>query len=371
MYNVSATTTASYHPQGNAAAERAMRYVNICLTLLSDKQYRRWPEYLMAFECAWNSHVVASIGCSPFEACHGRPMPTPCAAMAMAGADLDSNTIDPLTVVEATRASAKAYADYAAANEAYAQHKRLQRLNAAGNARTFKKGDKVCVYVPPTAAEAQRRARTIKHMAWFRGPCTVTSTDGITFAIKHDATGKIYKRTLQNIAPWTRGVGPAKQYFTNEERSSAPTHVVKKTPTRAAMPASTDGILVSDVLAAKDEPATDKYWIVVVSAVTDDDITVQLYSTNSPTLKIANFMPCYVHSNNTWTISKAAKKKKAYSPWSMTIVTNALPVLVVAHGLAFKKGSSGRLTAASAAVLAKFTGKHRTLTHWTTRPDED
>ena len=138
------------------------------------------------------------------------------------------------------------------------------------------------------------------------------------------------------------------------------------------MPASTDGIAVGDVLAAKDEPATDKYWIVVVSEVTDDDITVRLYATNSPTLKIANFMPCYVHSkNNTWTTSQSAKNKKAYSPWSMTLVTNALPVLVVAHGLAFKKGNSGRLTAESASVLSKFKGKHRTLTHWTTRSSGD
>ena len=292
--------------------------------------------------------------------------------MAMAGADLDAAEIDPLTVVEATRASAKAYTDYAAANEAYAQHKRLERLNAAGSARAFEVGDKVCVYVPPTATEAQRRSRTLKHMAWFRGPCTVTSTDGVTFTVKHDDTGKVYKRTLQNIAPWTKGVGPSKQYYSNEERKSAPTTTVKKTPTRAAMPASTDGIAVGDVLAAKDEPATDKYWIVVVSEVTDDDITVRLYATNSPTLKIANFMPCYVHSkNNTWTTSQSAKNKKAYSPWSMTLVTNALPVLVVAHGLAFKKGNSGRLTAESASVLSKFKGKHRTLTHWTTRSSGD
>ena len=137
------------------------------------------------------------------------------------------------------------------------------------------------------------------------------------------------------------------------------------------MPASTDGIAVGDVLAAKDEPATDKYWIVVVSSVTDDDIVVRLYSTNSPTLKIANFMPCYVKTNNTWTISKAAKNRKCFSPWTMTLVTNSLPILIVAHGLAFKKGDSGKLTAASAAVLAKFQVKHRTLTHWTTRKDED
>ena len=370
MYGVKASTTASYHPQGNAAAESAMRFINICLTLLSDKQYKRWPEYLMAFECAWNSHVVSSIGCTPFEACHGRPMLTPCAALAMAGADLEADAVDPLDVVNATRASAKAYAEYAAANEAYAQHKRLQRLNASGNTRTFEIGDSVCVYVPPSASEATRRARTVKHMAWFRGPCKVVATDGTTFTVEHSETGKVFKRTLQNIAPWNHGKSWKSKYLTSEKRTTAPVYSPKKSPTRAAMPSSTDGIAVGDVLAAKDEPSTDKYWIVVVSAVTDDDVTVRLYATNSPTLKIAKFMPCFSHDkNNTWTVSKAAAKQKIFSPWTMTLVTNALPVLVVAHGLGFKSGNSGVLTKDSIATLSKFTGKHRTLTHYTTQDD--
>ena len=52
------------------------------------------------------------------------------------------------------------------------------------------------------AAEATRRSRKVKHLAWFRGPCEVMSTDGSIFRVKRLSTGKIYKRTLQNIAPW-------------------------------------------------------------------------------------------------------------------------------------------------------------------------
>ena len=279
MYDVAVSTTASYHPQGNASAERAMRYVNVCLTMLSDKQYARWPEYLAAFECAWNSHIVSSIGCTPFEADHGAPMLTPVAAMAAAGAGLDdASDVDPRQVVQKTRDSAKAYAQYAAANEAYHQQQRLKRLNASGTARTFAVGDLVCVFVPPTAAEATRRSRKVKHLAWFRGPCEVMSTDGSIFQVKRLSTGKIYKRTLQNIAPWHAGSASSSEFLTGEE-SSGPPPAVPSSPTRAAFPACTDSLSTGDVLAAKDEPCTDKYWICVVTDIHDDAVTVRLYST--------------------------------------------------------------------------------------------
>ena len=254
------STTASYHPQGNASAERAMRFVNVCLTLLSDAQYALWPDFLSAFECAWNSHTVSSIGCSPFEADHGTPMLTPAAAMAMVGSDLSSDAaVDPLDVVAATRASAKAYGDYARANEAWAQHLRLRRLNASGSSHDFAVGDLVSVYVPPTAGEARRRKRTVKHMAWFRGPCKVISTDGSTFRVQRLADGKIYDRTLQNIAPWVQSASAP--YISDELRTSAPLPP-PLSPSRAPVSPSTDGFSVGAVLACKEKPATDKYWLV-------------------------------------------------------------------------------------------------------------
>ena len=51
--------------------------------------------------------------------------------------------------------------------------------------------------------------------------------------------------------------------------------------------------------------------------------------------------------------------------------TGSLPQLIVAHGLAFRTGSDGMLSSASASVLAKFEGHNRTLTHFTTHDADE
>ena len=99
-------------------------------------------------------------------------------------------------------------------------------------------------------------------------------------------------------------------------------------------------------------------------AVTDGEMYVRLWSTNSPTLKTAVFKPCFVHKNDTWTTDGKAADDKRYSPWSMVLVTESLPLLVVAHDLVLSK--RGKLSAASVKVLSTFGGMHRTLTHYTT-----
>ena len=73
---------------------------------------------------------------------------------------------------------------------------------------------------------------------------------------------------------------------------------------------------------------------------------------------------CFVHTNNTWTTDGKAVDDKRYSPWSMVLATESLPLLVVAHNLVLSK--RGKLSAASVKVLSTFDGMHRTLTHYTT-----
>ena len=71
-----------------------------------------------------------------------------------------------------------------------------------------------------------------------------------------------------------------------------------------------------------------------------------------------------VHKNDAWTTDGKAAADKRYSPWSMVLVNEYLPLLVVAHNLVLSK--RGKLAAASVKVLSTFAGMHRTLTHYTT-----
>ena len=92
--------------------------------------------------------------------------------------------------------SAAAWVKLANDNALWHKTRDQQRLNARGYRRDFNVGDDILVYVPPTAAEARRRGRKVKHMVWYNGPCTVTAVAGSKYTLKRKTTGQTYERTI-------------------------------------------------------------------------------------------------------------------------------------------------------------------------------
>ena len=363
-YGTTASHTKSYHPEGNSMAERVMLFLNKCLRQLTDEQYKRWPKYLSSFEAAWNTHFVDSIGCTPFEAAHGVPMLSPLAAGLMT---LEGNgpPVAACAAVAATRLSAASWVKYAHANALWHKRRTEQRMNASGYARDFVVGDLVCVYVPPSAAEAQKRRRKAKHMSFYRGPCKVTKVDGSCYTVQLVAAPfTVYDHTLQNIAPWNGsgaapaagddGEGPVGSAASAGSASATPSHSTSaaKEMTYVAPPADSSVFDVDDLLVAKDHPTLAVWWMHRVIAVTDDYIETRIFGTWTPQVRTAKFEPLWIDKQDR--ITTKAHGGSQWSPWTQRILTYTLPQLVLARYFKLKK--DGKLTAESVRFMMALPG---------------
>ena len=347
-----ATDTGAYHPEGNALVERVNLFLNQCLRQLSDAQYRHWPRYLSSFEAAWNSHHVSSIGCTPFEAAYGTPMVTPeTAGLASHLVDDDDGDIPQpdaahvQAALTATKQSAAAWARYANRIDLYYKRKREQRLNASGHRRDFRVGDNVCVYVPPTAAEAQRRSRTAKHMSQFKGPCVVTHVDGSVYTVKLCAAPHtVYKRTLQCIAEWRAGApvpdaaGEALDDQPLPPPPGAPAGAAPAAGQQAATaakamtyeppPADTSVFSIGDFFLAKDSPLLSIWWLHRVIGVTDTYVETQIYGTWTPQVRSAKWAPVFTDPSQRICTQKVGA---AWKPWTQQFDVQDLPGQVLAR----------------------------------------
>ena len=348
-YGTNATTTRAYHPTGNSIAERVMDYLNRCLMQLSDEQYRRWPRYLSSFEAAWNGHVCTTIGATPFEISHGAEMLSPTAAIAAHGM-LDPNTHPmPATdeLLQQVQDSAAAWTKLAKATTAWHRKRELAKLNAHGTHSAFAKGDKAMVFVPPTAAEAKRRKRKVKHISWYRGPCTVVQADGTNYTLRHDITGKHYERTICNLAPCP----------SNLRETTRPTDVPppeqRRGPTLDRAPTSTDCYKLGDFIIAKDAPHIDIWWLLRVTKITDDGITCRIYATRSADARKAVWKPIWSTKNNRLLDAPPRPPVKA-KEWTQEMLTQQLPDLVLMRYLKLTK--KGQFTADTFKTLSRLRG---------------
>lgn len=133
------TTTLAHHPTGNSTIERLWQYVAVVLKQMNDAQYKQWDKYVRLIEHTWNNTVHTLLGVSPFEAAHGLP--------------------------------------------------------AKSVTESLAKG------TPPTAAEAKRRGRKVKHLLYFKGPATITNVrTPTTYDIEYN--GKNYARATAELRPY-------------------------------------------------------------------------------------------------------------------------------------------------------------------------
>lgn len=211
-------------------------------------------------------------------------------------------------------------------------------MNASGYVKEFAVGDKVCVFVPPTAAEAKRRNRKVKHMSWYRGPCTVMEKTGSIYKVRLDAAPRtVYERTLQNVAPWTAS-GPAPTLGDDGEGAHSALEPVVAAAYAAAAPVKlmtydvpppdTSIFALGDMFIAKDDPTLGVWWMHKVVDVTDDAVRTRIYGTWSPQVKSAVFSPLWTDPQDRISTKKIGA---TWVPWEQTFLTAALPALVLAR----------------------------------------
>jgi transposase InsO family protein len=347
-YGTVCTTTRSYNASGNADIERCWRFINAAFRSLSDAQYKVWEKFVSSIRAAWNTTVCDSIETSPFEAGHGAPMRSP----ALAFVEAPPPEAQPLSkeMLRVVQESAASFQRAAQANATWFKHLRANKLNATGRHHDFKVGDRVRIYFPPSAQEARRRGRKVKHLCWYKGPLTITAKISNTgFTMKHSATGRVYERTLANMAPWHDGSELIEVPMVPKAQSprAAPTHAIPA--------ASTAGFAIGDLIAVKCNQFADRYWLQRVINVNDREIVGHIYGSFGRAPHLAKFFPVYVDARTDVKMTRPPPgQTKVSTRWTDVITAAIIPRAVIARGLQLNK--SGSLSAASQRLLRQLPG---------------
>ena len=76
-------------------------------------------------------------------------------------------------------------------------------------------GDKVSFYIPPSAEEAKRAGRKMKHLPHFRGPAEIIGVlSSSTYELEHH--GRHYKRSIQELRKYRAEDPPRELPMANE-----------------------------------------------------------------------------------------------------------------------------------------------------------
>lgn len=194
------TTTLAHHPTGNAHIERVWQFVGKCLRQMRDTEYNTWERHVRLMEFTYNTTVHSTVGAAPFTIAHGMPARTIVGSTVAEDLQRDPEEVN-TDEVAIIKTSATAFANHAANLREQQQRASAQRLNQGGKQTQLRVGDRVSFYLPPTAAQAKRRGRKVKHLQWYRGPATITKPlSGTTFELSYQ--GGLYKRAIQEVRPW-------------------------------------------------------------------------------------------------------------------------------------------------------------------------
>ena len=193
------TNTLAHNPKSNAKMERVWEFVGRALKSMTSEQYQRFHEYLPFLAHVWNNTPDSDTGVTPFEAEHGMPMRSIEESLTQnppaEGLPADA------TGLNAIAQSCKGYATLLARIKAVEKVTAARNLNAKGHAKiTYKVGDRVTFFLPPTQKQAQTLGKNPKHMLQYAGPGRVIrslSDNGTSWEISWN--GRRYQRNIMHM----------------------------------------------------------------------------------------------------------------------------------------------------------------------------
>ena len=135
----------------------------------------------------WEGYRLMNFNSAPPPARRSTPIPVQIPTMNFPPRDL---TI-PAEYARTVTQSAAAFHRLARCHQQYAREQTAAALNKRGRPTSFTIGQRVQIYVPPTASDIDRTGRPAKHITAWRGPCVVEHQfSDTTYAAREEATGR-------------------------------------------------------------------------------------------------------------------------------------------------------------------------------------
>jgi transposase InsO family protein len=193
------TNTLAHNPKSNAKMERVWEFVGRALKSMTAEKYEQFHLHLPFLAQVWNNAPDSDTGVTPFEAEHGMPMRSIAESLTQnpPTEGLPADTNDLHTIAQSCEGYAQVLANIKAVEKVTA----ARNLNAKGHAKiTYKVGDRVTFFLPPSQKQAQTLGKNPKHMLQYAGPGRITrslSDKGTSWEISWN--GRRYQRNVMHM----------------------------------------------------------------------------------------------------------------------------------------------------------------------------
>jgi len=283
-FGLKRTTTLGHHPTGNAAMERTWQFVGKCLTMMTDEQHANWENYIRLMEHVYNNTANRTLGFTPYEAAHGLPARTVADCIAP-NSDYSPPTGPDAPGIHAMSETAKAFNQLAKQAHLRAKSETAALLNARGkgssNSQTFKAGDRVLFFIPPTAQQAKEAGRKSKHLPHWRAPAVITKRlSNTTYEIKHK--GRKYRRAQSELRRYYPAQSPTDLSAANHADENYTDYEV--------------GNYVA--LCDTDDPADSLFHVAKIMNIIDNKVQLLNYATTTTNIAHAKFQILHQHNSD-------------------------------------------------------------------------
>ena len=201
-FGIISLATRGYNPSANGAAERAVKYVNRCMRLMTDECYTEWPLQLQSMAFAWNVAMRPDTGSSPFQINHGfcARMPAGTPSTALTDKDLSAGCLPSTAVVQqyanALQKNIEIFQEIARQARNFRRSETAAALNRRGSPRSFEVGQRCVFYRPCVKPVEGRRAR--HSIEWLPG-IIVRKLGDSGLEIRDEDTKILYQRHYCNV----------------------------------------------------------------------------------------------------------------------------------------------------------------------------
>jgi len=264
------TTTKGHNPQANSTIERVWAFVGTSLRQMTKEQYENFHLYMPIIASVWNSLPNSTTGISPFELEHGmKPRTISDSMVEEPQTEGTPATADDLASIAT---SAKAFQRIAVQATALNKVLLAQKLIERGRPKhTYKVGDKVTFFRPPSEAEAKIAGRKPKHLMQQHGPAVITkelSSNHTTFRLQYK--GRTYERHVINMTPYTASGTPKLFELTLDTT-----------------------ITQGSFVAVLDDDEDKSYHVAEVLSVVNEQVNVHYWGTTTKKLETAKWGPLW------------------------------------------------------------------------------